>query len=233
MGSWINIWSFLQVIMLVCLTISVITSTIYIIAQLSTLDEADLYKKYQIDMEKKNMKAELTKREVYVASWLIKGSVLFVIPACLLIYRSRLVQLQAFTTLKKHQGMRTGVAYNPCLQALDYLFCLSRLRKKNYIDYIVYMRKNKENRSKVAEKASLWILGIWLFIQFYYNDLHDLFLTPLYMLQVLLLLFQKFALFLIKIILFPFIFGFYALVQCVCYNSCRCSSNNNRIKMRL
>ena len=222
MGSWINIWSFLQVLMLVCLTISIISSTIYILATLSTIDEQDLFNRYLDDMKEKGIEAELTEREVYVASWLVKGSVLFVIPACLLIYRSRLIQLQAFTTMKKHQGVREGVAYNRCLQSLDSVFCLSRLRKKNYIEYIVYMRKNMASRSKVAEKASLWILGIWLFIQFYYTELHDIFLTPLYMLQVFLLLFQKFALFLIKMILFPFIFGFYALVQCVCYNKCRC-----------
>ena len=39
MGSWINIWGFLQVIMLVCLTFSVISSTIYILATLSTINE--------------------------------------------------------------------------------------------------------------------------------------------------------------------------------------------------
>ena len=93
MGSWVNIWSFMQVFILVCLTVSVITSTVYIIAQLSTLDEALLFGEYQKDMKEKGITAALTKREVYVASYIIKGSVLLVIPAALLIYRSRLIQL--------------------------------------------------------------------------------------------------------------------------------------------
>ena len=129
--------------------------------------------------------------------------------------------------------MRTGVAYNRCLQSLDYIFCCSRLRKKNYIEYIVFVRKYSGSRSKGAEKASIWILCIWFFIQFYYKDLHDLLLTPMYLVQILMLLFQRVSLFMVKVILFPLIFGLYMMWQCICHNRCRCKGHTDRQTMKL
>ena len=157
-----------------------------------------------------------------MASYLIKISSVLVLFASFLVYRSRLLSLPAFTTLKKHQGSRQGLAYNRCLQTLDYVFCLSRLRKKNYIEFIIFKKRYRSLRERHAEKASLFILCLWLFVQFYYGNLHDLFLIPQYMTQVILFLYQKLALFILKVVLFPFVYGGYLLCKCICYNKCRC-----------
>ena len=90
MGRWTNAWGCIQVIYLILLTISVVLTTLYISAQLFSDSEATLYARYKGELEDPD-DPEYTEREVYVASYVVKGSVLFVIPACLLIYRSRLL----------------------------------------------------------------------------------------------------------------------------------------------
>ena len=184
MGRWTNAFGFIQVLYLIVLTISISISTIFIIAKQSRMTEESIYMEYKSELESKGEdfeNPELSQSEIYVASYMIKGSSVLVLIASFLIYRSRLLSLPAFTTLKMHQGKREGLAYNPCLQTLDYVFCLSRLRKKTYIEFIIFKKRYRSVREKHAEKASVFILCLWLFVQFYYENLHDLFLTPLYM----------------------------------------------------
>mmetsp|Transcript_15920 Transcript_15920/g.20106 ORF Transcript_15920/g.20106 Transcript_15920/m.20106 type:complete len:89 (+) Transcript_15920:968-1234(+) len=79
-----------------------------------------------------------SKKEIFFIFYLVKGLIIAVIPAAILIYRSRLLSLHAFVEIKKHSGRRQGIAYNKCLQVMDAMFCLTRLREKSYIEFIMY-----------------------------------------------------------------------------------------------
>ena len=109
MGRWTNAFGFIQVLYLIALTISISISTIFIIAKQSSVTEESIYKEYLSELESKGEdieNPELSQREIYVASYMIKGSSVLVLIASFLIYRSRLLSLPAFTTLKMHQGQR-------------------------------------------------------------------------------------------------------------------------------
>ena len=228
MGRWVQFFSFIQVIYLLAIMASLLTSTVFIFIDKLSYTEQELYETYQVNQEKLQSEVEYSQAEIYFASYVVKGSVLAVFPAAILIYRSRLLELQTFTTLKKHQGSREGVAYNRCLSLLDYVFCLSRLRQKNYIAYIVFKKRYGARRQKSAEKASVWIILMWFFIMFYYAGLNEFFLTPYYTTQVLMLLFQKITLFIIKMVCFPITFSLYMLFMCLCTNNCRCKGHSDR-----
>ena len=82
-----------------------------------------------------------SKGEIYSANWFMKSLVFMVLPAAIYIYRARLLSLKPFVSLKKHSVDKIGIAYNTCLQNLNYLFCCSNLKKMNYIEYIMYKRQ--------------------------------------------------------------------------------------------
>lgn len=141
MGRWVQFFNFIQVFYLLASMVSLLGSTVFIFIDKFSYTEQELYESYQKNSQLQEPDIEYSQAEIYFASYVLKASVLAVFPAAILIYRSRLLQLQAFTTLKKHQGAREGVAYNQCLSLLDYVFCLSRLRKKPYIEYIVFKKR--------------------------------------------------------------------------------------------
>ena len=69
------------------------------------LGDDELYQEYLEDFRLKNVAgAEPTysKHEIVFTNYFIKFLVIAVLPASVLIYRSRLLTLQAFVTLKKH-----------------------------------------------------------------------------------------------------------------------------------
>ena len=115
--------------------------------------------------------------------------VIGVLPASLMIYFSRLLTLQAFLMLKKHQGGRKGVAYNRCIQQLDKLFFLSRLRKLNYIEFLLFRTKNRSTREKWGDTAAITIICVLLFIQFYFNEISAFIVEPIYLIFIMSLVF--------------------------------------------
>ena len=146
MGHWVAILRFIQVGYLLIVTILIFFYTGMIAFSKLDLGDDELYQEYLEDFRLNNaagVEPTYSKHEIVFTNYFIKFLVIAVLPASVLIYRSRLLTLQAFVTLKKHQGNRQGLAYNRCLQQLDKLFCLSRLQKKNYIQYIMYKNKNR------------------------------------------------------------------------------------------
>lgn len=64
-------------------------------------------------------------------------------------------------------------------------------------------------------------------MNFYYAGLTSFILSQYYTTQVIILLFQKIVLFVVKVILFPFTFGLYMLYTCICRNKCRCKGHRD------
>lgn len=85
--------------------LTIIIMTMSIITDQLGLSENELYEQYLEALKNKEKDIEdpeYSKTEIYLAFYILKITVLSVIPASLLIYRSRLLSLQAFKTMKKH-----------------------------------------------------------------------------------------------------------------------------------
>ena len=182
-------------------------------------DSESLYQDYleSVADDEENL---FSKLEIKVSNIVTKIAIVCVVPATVLIYRSRLLTLQAFQVLKKHQGERKGVAYNRCLQILDIMFCCTSLRTLNYIEYIKIRRKYSQKWGKQAETASVTILVIWISIQYYYDNIEEFSVPRSYLILLLMLLLQKIGMFFLKLALFPVCYLAYAII-CVCLRCCR------------
>ena len=119
MGHWVSILRFIQVGYLLLVTILIFFYTGMIAFSKLDLGDDELYQEYLEDFRLNHDAGEeptYSKHEIVFTNYFIKFLVIAVLPASVLIYRSRLLTLQAFVMLKKHQGNRQGLAYNPCLQ---------------------------------------------------------------------------------------------------------------------
>ena len=121
MGEWNKIFRFIQIFTMLSLMISLIYFTIRILGSRISLDADELYEEYKENLKEtieeygEASQHEYTRSEVHFTTWLVKLMILAVTPASILIYRSRILSLHAFLTVKQHQGLRRGVAYNRCL----------------------------------------------------------------------------------------------------------------------
>ena len=98
---------------------------LFIIQENFQLNSHSLYENYIDYINKENerrrendeeeLKYLYTKFEITIANWFMKINVFMVLPASIFIYRSSLLSFKAFTSLKKHNIDRKGVAYSPCL----------------------------------------------------------------------------------------------------------------------
>jgi len=167
---------------------------------------------------------EFTKREVVFTTYLVKLIILAAFPASILIYRSKLLSFQAFLIIKKHQGRREGVAYNRCLHYLDLLFCLSRLRRKNYIEYVNFRSIHRSEFAVQAHKAFFVILILWVGVIYYFSDVNfaEFFLPVEYVGILIMLLFQRAFMFVLKVTIFWPCYGFYAFAVFTFKNRCKC-----------
>ena len=193
MGWWTLSFRFVQIFYLLGVMSSIIIYTFLIFANRIKLEDEQLYLEY-IEQYKElngiNSTPPYSQSEIVFASMMLKTIILAALPVTLLIYRSRLTTLQAFILLKLHQGGRNnvrGVAYNKCYQFLDVLFCLSRLRKLNYVEYIVFRNKNRGNREMWSENAQIIVLSVWFGLEFYYDDFEQFFIINYYLMLLLLL----------------------------------------------
>ena len=205
MGGWLRASKVFQVFYLITVMISILITAISSLAKNFEFNNDELYEKYIEHFNRQQEEEglldegneipyEYTKFEITMANYFVKFLVTMVLPASVLVYRSRILGLNTFVSLKKHQGAKhkvhlEGVAYNPCLQWCGYLFCCSNLRKMNYIEYITYKSKHLDSRQILSDKAAFYIFFSWLIIQSYYHDINDFFLAPLYMWLLVMLLF--------------------------------------------
>ena len=77
------------------------------------LDADALYEEYleylkELEKEGDRDKDDTTysKREIIIIFYAVKALTVLVVPAAILIYRSRIISLPAFVVIKKHQGRR-------------------------------------------------------------------------------------------------------------------------------
>ena len=105
MGHWIAIVRFIQVGYLLTVTILIFFYTGMIAFSKLDLGDDELYQEYLEDFRLRNeagAEPTYSKHEIVFTNYFIKFLVIAVLPASVLIYRSRLLTLQAFVTLKKH-----------------------------------------------------------------------------------------------------------------------------------
>ena len=156
------------------------------------------------------------KGEVVLANWLFKAVILALVPASILIYRSRVLSLSAFELIKKHTDNK-GVAYNRCIQLMNNFFIFSGLRSKRYIEYIEFKKANRSAWGKTSETASIACILLWVFIRVWQAPIQDFILPQYYLILNATLLFQKQTLFVIKLGLFAPVFCISLLCKsCFC-----------------
>ena len=95
----------------------------------------------------------------------------------ILIYRSRLLTLEAFKQIKMHQGRRQGVAYSSTINFLNFIMIEPSLRKRNYIEYIVYSKNREKSWVLMREYFSITIICIVIFFRLWNTEI-DPFILP-------------------------------------------------------
>ena len=162
-----------------------------------------MYEEYvENQIEKYEGKPTPSKRELFFLTWLFRGVLLFVLPSAALIYRSRLISMAVFKKIKMHKGKREGIAYSKSIEVLNYFFCRSRLRKLSYVDYITFRNKNKNSYELLGDTATVIVLIIIIFFRFWSAEIDPFILPWSYFCLIMALLFQKLALFCLKLSLF-------------------------------
>lgn len=161
-----------------------------------------------------------TKTELAWLSIIFRIVIICVAPASLLIYHSRLLTLDAFLHLKKHQfEFKSGrMKHRRRWRQLRILFCCSAMRKYNYSEYVQFRNKVKNWYEVMADIVTAAIICLIVFF-YNWNVTIDEFKLPFYYLYlVVMLLMQKQVMFLLKTLAFIPVY----LIS----RSCRCFRKN-------
>lgn len=224
MSWWTLIFRFAQVFYLLGVMIAIIFYSFVIFFNKIEIDGAELYEEYVKQYKEanpdENDKPAYSQNEIVFASILLKCIVVAALPVTYLIYLSRLTTLHAFVILKLHEGGRSGVAYNKCFQFLDKLFCLTRLSRLDYIEFINFRNKMRGRREVWAETAQFVVLTAWLGMNIYYSDFKEFFIVADYLALLLFLSLQKLALFFAKILVFGPVYLIYKVYMLTCAKRC-------------
>jgi hypothetical protein len=107
MGRWLMFFKFVQIFSLVALMLALVIYTVKILVSRISLNARELYEEYEEEYEKSQLEEEteehkFTKAEVIFTVYLVKVIIIAILPASILIYRSRLLNLHAFAIVKKH-----------------------------------------------------------------------------------------------------------------------------------
>ena len=170
------------------------------------LDKSDYYEERGKPMP--------TRAEIHTLSIFFRAVLILVAPAQLLIYYFRLVTLDAYLHAKKQRKLvRKNGPDEPKVPTykaawfFQILFCCSRMRTQNYIEYVQYRNKKMESYGRWAEIVTVCIILIIVFF-YLWNETIDEFKLPwFYLYLVCMLLAQKQVTFILKVILFFPIYG--------------------------
>lgn len=112
MGGWLRASKVFQVFYMISVMISILVTAISSLAKNFEFNDDELYEKYiEHFNEKEQQKSleggtevayEYTKFEITMANYFVKFLVTMVLPASVMIYRSRILSLNTFVSLKKH-----------------------------------------------------------------------------------------------------------------------------------
>lgn len=72
----------------------------------------------------------------------------------------------------------------------------------NYAEYILFRNKNRARRELWAETGQIIVMSVWFGMAFYYQEFEEFFIVEDYMALLLLMNFQKIALFFVKVLFF-------------------------------
>lgn len=222
MSHWTSFFTYFQVFYLFVVISTLICFTLVYFFENVDMNEDELYEEYvlaQIEL----YEVLPTKREVTALSWLFRAVIFAVLPAAALIYRGRLLSMTVFMRVKMHQGSRKGLAYSKSIELLNYFFIGSKLRRLNYIQYITFRQKHKHSYERLGEYAVAFIMVIIVWFRFWNTKIDPFMLPWEYLMLIGMLLFQKQACFLIKIIVFIPVAIIFPIINCVK----RCNSNGN------
>lgn len=124
-------------------------------------------------------------------------------PAAIFIYRSRLLTLESFLVIKKERRVgKDGVTNSSSSRLLHILFCCSRLRKLNYIEFVQFRNKNMHKYALLAEITTAAVILLTVFFYFWNETIDEFFLPWYYLYLICMTLFQKFFTFIFKMVAF-------------------------------
>lgn len=194
MSRWTFFFRFFQVIYLLAVILALLVASVVLFWNKLYLDSNEVYKKYVKDEQNNKEKygegnPAPTLRELEWLSYLFRLVIILVTPMALLVYRSRLLQLEFFNNIKKHHGSRRGIAYSRTIEYFHYLFCCSRLYQLNYIDYIQFKHKNHYKYAVIGELSAIIIIILIIFFYVWNNDIVEFQLPWYYLMMICLLLF--------------------------------------------
>ena len=151
--------------------------------------------------------------------------IICVAPACLFIYHSRLVTLDAFLHLKKYQQEFRGgrLRYRRRWRQLRLLFCCSAMRHYNYIQYVLFRNKVKNWYEVMADIVTAAIICSLAFF-YLWNEIDEFKLPWYYLYLICMLLAQKQVMFLLKMLAFIPTYGL--------ARRCRCCSRKREIEQQ-
>ena len=105
MSTWTNFCKYFQVSLLICIIVALLVVTGFLFADKVYLDHNAVYAQQvtaRLEFFEENNIPVPTKTELAWLSIIFRIVIICVAPACLFIYHSRLLTLDAFLHLKKH-----------------------------------------------------------------------------------------------------------------------------------
>ena len=109
---------------------------------------------------------------------------------------------------------------------MNYLFLMSRMRSLNYISYIQFKNKNKSSYEKTGEYSTAVIILMLISFRLWDTKIVPFVLPIEYLLLISGLLLQKQVIFVIKVVLFPVIWGIVLIFHCIFVSRCRSRKRN-------
>ena len=219
MSQWINFCQYFQVFFLICVIVNLMVITGLLFAEKLYLDPREVYQNHVKENEEYFRESNQTPpslNELAILSIVFRLVIICVVPASMYIYRSRLVTLDAFLTIKKDRGSKQGnsIVYNRSAHFMHIFFLCSRQRKLNYVEYVQFRNLKRDEYEVTGDYATVAV--IFLIVFFYlWNETIDEFKLPwYYIFLICLLLAQKQVTFVIKMFFF---FPVYA--ACRCYDN--------------
>lgn len=106
---------------------------------------------------------------------------------------------------------------------MNNLFLWSKLRSLNYIDYVSFRNRYKHDYERTGEYSAAIIMLLVVFFRLWNTHIEPFMLPEWYLGLISLLLFQKIAVFILKIALIVPVLIIATMYQCCISNRCRCS----------
>lgn len=212
MTYWKRFFKAVQILYLSLAFLTLQAHTCYLIYVKQALDRDEIVASHEDDEDLDSSNYTFSEQTLFGIKCAMVTMVASLLVTNFLTYRAHLLTAGAFKGIKMQYVNIEGYQYKKSLRCLNVLFILSQSYKLRYEKYVAYVNKHTASYVKRAMIAQVIFIGSILAFDFIQPYAIEEFAIPLsYYIGLIAMDFPKAVLFIVKVVLFPIVFGIHRL----------------------